>query len=149
EVAAGVGFKVFAADNPRAALRQIEVQPVDIVLLDVGQSPQEGLNLLAKFKEIHPQTEVIILSGLATVDSVVTAMKNGACDFIRKPFRAEEIRAPLTRAAGRLQNSLETRVAREHQPNNPAHKTLLGVSTEMQKLNSIISKVAASKHPVL
>ncbi len=44
-------------------------------------------DLLAKFKEMHPQTEVIMVSGQATVDSVVTAMKSGACDFIRKPFK--------------------------------------------------------------
>jgi two-component system response regulator HydG len=149
EVAESVGFKVYGADGPRAALRQMEVQPVDVVLLDVRQSAQDGPDLLAKFKEIHPQTEVIMLSGQATVDSVVTAMKSGACDFIRKPFKAEELRTLLTRAAGRLQNSLEERIVREHLQSNPGYKTLLGVSAEMQKLYRIVAKVAASKHPVL
>lgn len=144
-----MGFKVYTADTTRTALRQMEVQPVDVVLLDVRQSTQEGLDLLAKFKEIHPQTEVIMLSGQATVDAVVMAMKNGACDFIRKPFKAEELRPLLTRAAGRLRNSLEDRIVKEHLQSNPGYKTLLGVSAEMQKLYRIITKVAASKHPVL
>jgi len=77
----------------------MEEQPVDVVLLDVRQSTQEGIDLLAKFKEIHPHTEIIMVSGQATVDSVVTAMKSGACDFIRKPFKGEELKALLTRAA--------------------------------------------------
>ena len=149
DVAGSMGFKVYTSDSPRAALRQMEVQPVDVVLLDVRQSTEGGMDLLAKFKEIHPQTEVIMLSGQATVDSVVTAMKSGACDFIRKPFKPEELRTLLTRAAGRLRNSLEDRIVREQLQSHPGYKTLLGAAAEMQKLYRIIAKVATSKHPVL
>src|SRR4029077_10186358 len=135
EVAGGMGFKVYTAENTHAALRQMEVQPVDVVLLDVRQSSQDGVDLLAKFKEIHPQTEIIMVSGQATVDSVVTAMKSGACDFIRKPFKGEELKALLTRAAGRLRNSLEDRMSRDHLQVNPGgYHGMLGHSPEMQKL---------------
>jgi DNA-binding NtrC family response regulator len=149
EVAGSMGFKVYTADTTRAALRQMEMQPVDVVLLDVRQSAQDGLDLLATFKEMHPQTEIIMISGQATVDSVVTAMKSGACDFIRKPFKGEELKVLLTRAAGRLRNSLEDRMAHEHLQTNPGYKGMLGLSAEMQKLYRIIAKVATSKHPVL
>ena len=126
-----------------------KIQPVDVVLLDVRQSAQDGIDLLAKFKEMHPQTEIIMFSGQATVDSVVTAMKSGACDFIRKPFKGEELKVLLTRAAGRLRNSLEDRMAHEHLQTNPGYNGMLGHSPEMQKLYRIIAKVATSKHPVL
>lgn len=149
QVAGQMGFKVHAADNTHAALRQIEMQPIDVVLLDSRQSERDGLDLLAKIKERHPQTEIIMLSGQATVDSVVTAMKGGACDFIRKPFKPEELRTLLTRAAGRLRNSLEERITREQLQSNSGYKTLLGASAEMQKLYRIIAKVAESRHPVL
>jgi len=149
EVAGSVGFKVYTAENARGALRQMEIQPVDVVLLDVRQVGQEGLDLLAKFKEVHPQTEVVIVSSQADIDSVVTAMKNGACDFIRKPFKGEELKTLLTRTAGRLRNTLEDRIAREHLQTNPEHNGLLALSPEMQKLCRIIAKVANSKHPVL
>jgi len=149
EVASQMGFKVYTADNTHSALRQMEMQPVDVVLLDARQSTHDGLDLLAKFKEMHPQTEVIMLSGQATVDSVVLAMKTGACDFIRKPFKADELRTMLTRAAGRLRNSLEDRIVREHLQSNPGYKAMVGVSPEMQKLYRIIAKVATSRHPVL
>ncbi len=149
EVAGTMGFKVYTAENTRAALRQMEIQPVDVVLLDVRQLEQEGLDLLAKFKEMHPQTEVIMVSSQASVDSVVVAMRSGACDFIRKPFKSEELKALLTRTAGRLRNSLEDRISREHLQTNPEHKDMLAFSPEMQKLHRIIAKVATSKHPVL
>jgi DNA-binding NtrC family response regulator len=149
EVAGGMGFKVYTAENTRAALRQMEEQPVDVVLLDVRQANQEGIDLLEKFKEIHPQTEIIMVSGQATVDSVVTAMKSGACDFIRKPFKGEELKALLTRAAGRLRNSLEDRISREHLQASPGDNGMLAHSPEMQKLYRIIAKVATSNHPVL
>lgn len=148
QVAGVMGFKVYAAENTRTALRQMEIQPVDVVLLDVRQSAQDGLHLLSKFKELHPQTEVIMLSGQATVDSVVTAMKGGACDFLCKPFKAEELKGLLTRAAGRLRNSLEHRMVHEVQT-HPEYNGMLGQSPEMQKLYRIITKVATSKHPVL
>src|SRR6476619_4206566 len=149
EVAAGMGFKVYTAENTRAALRQMEVQPVDVVLLDVRQSAQDGVDLLAKFKEIHPQTEIIMVSGQATVDSVVSAMKSGACDFIRKPFKGEVLKTLLTRAAGRLRNSLEDRISREHLQTNPRDNGMIAHSPEMPKIYRIIAKVATSKHPVL
>src|ERR1051326_2672299 len=57
DVAGRMGFKVYTADNTRAALRQMEVQPVDVVLLDVRQSSQDGIDLLAKFKEMHRSEE--------------------------------------------------------------------------------------------
>ena len=149
EVAAKIGFKVWAADNARAASRQMEVQPVDVVLLDIRESIQDGVDSLAHFKAAHPETEIIMLGGQATVDSVVTAMKNGACDFIRKPFKEEELRALLARVAGRLRNSLEDRMTREHLLSNPGYQGMVGVSAEMQKLYRIIAKVAGSRHPVL
>jgi DNA-binding NtrC family response regulator len=149
EVAASMGFKVYTADDTRTALRQMEVQPVDVVLLDVRQSSQDGVDLLAKFKEMHPQTEIIMVSGQATIDSVVTAMKSGACDFIRKPFKGEELKSLLTRAAGRLRNSLEDRISREHLQAIPGYSGILGQSPEMQKLYRIVTKVATSRHPVL
>jgi two-component system response regulator HydG len=149
DVAGSMGFKVYTADNSRAALRQMEMQPVDVVLLDIRQSSQDGPDLLAKFKEMHPQTEIIMISGQASVDSVVMAMKSGACDFIRKPFKAEELKSLLTRAAGRLRNSLEDRMAREHLQTKPGNNGMLGQSAGMQKLYRIVTKVATSKHAVL
>src|SRR5689334_22812994 len=75
DIAGSMGFKVYVADTPQAALRQMELQHVDVVLLDVRQSTESGMDLLSRFKETHPQTEVVMVSGQATVDSVVTAMK--------------------------------------------------------------------------
>src|ERR1700758_2315984 len=70
EVAGGLGFKMHIADNAHVALRHMESQPVDVVLLDARQSTSEGLDLLYKIKELHPRTEVIVASGQASADSV-------------------------------------------------------------------------------
>jgi DNA-binding NtrC family response regulator len=149
EVAGGLGFKVHIADNAHVALRHMESQPVDVVLLDARQSTSEGLDLLSKIKELHPRTEVIVASGQASADSVVSAIKSGACDFLRKPFKGEELKVLLTRSAGRLRNSMEDRMAQEHLQTNSGCHGVLGSSPEMQKLYRIIAKVATSKHPVL
>jgi DNA-binding NtrC family response regulator len=148
EVAGSLGFKVHIADNIHLALRHMEAQPVDVILLDARQAP-EGLEFVSKLKELHPRSEVIVSSGHASAESVVSALKNGACDFLRKPFKGEELKVLLTQAAGRLRNSMEDRMAREHLRTNPEFNGVLGTSAEMQKLYRIIAKVATSKHPVL
>src|SRR5689334_694896 len=86
EVAEEMGFKVFLADNASAARRHLEIHSIEVVLLDIKLPGPDGLELLLKIKEQQPETEVIMITGHATVDSVLTAMKSGAYDYLRKPF---------------------------------------------------------------
>ena len=89
EVAEKMGFKVHTADNAIAATRQLDSQSIDVVLLDIKLPGPDGLELLLKIKQQHPETEVIMITGHATVDSVLAAMKSGAFDYLRKPFNIE------------------------------------------------------------
>jgi FixJ family two-component response regulator len=142
EVAEEMGFRVRAVESTAAALRTIETHPVDLVLLDWRLAGAEGMDLLLKLRHDHPQTEVAILTANATADFVLTAMKFGAFDFLRKPFYLGELRTLLERAADHLQASVESRVAREALRGNTAGPCLIGRSREMEKLHRIIAKVA-------
>ncbi len=149
EVAEKMGFKVHTADNAVAAARHLEAQTIDVVLLDIKLPGPDGLDLLLKIKQQQPETEVIMITGHATVESVLTAMKSGAYDYLRKPFNIDELRVLLERVTEHLRFSLENRITREHLKNNPGYGGIIGRSPEMEKLYRIIAKVASSRHPVL
>src|SRR5258708_14310156 len=113
EVAEEMGFRVRAVESTAAALRVIETYPVDLALLDWRLAGAEGMDLLLDLRHDHPQTQVAILTANATADFMLTAMKWGAFDFLRKPFYLDELTALLKRAVAHLRSSVESRVARE------------------------------------
>src|SRR5215472_16303627 len=149
EVAEELGFKVFSAESASAAHRQLESHSIDVVLLDIKLPGHDGLGLLLKIKQQQPETEVIMITGHATVDSVLTAMKSGAYDYLRKPFNLADLERLLERVTDHLRFSLENRITREHLKNNPGYAGMVGRSSKMEKLYRIIAKVAGSRHPVL
>jgi two-component system response regulator HydG len=149
EVAENMGFKVYTAESAVAAAKHLEAHTIDVVLLDIKLPGPDGLELLLKIKQQQPETEVIMITGHATVDSVLTAMKSGAYDYLRKPFNIEELKLLLERVTEHMRFSLENRITREHLKNNPGYGGVVGRSPEMEKLYRIVAKVASSRHPVL
>src|SRR5437016_7816793 len=149
EVAEDMRFKVFTAESAVAAVRQLEHHPIDVVLLDIKLPGPDGLELLMKIKQQQPETEVIMITGHATVDSVRAAMKSGAYDYLCKPFDIEELKMLLDRVTEHLRFALENRTTREHLKRNPGYAGMVGRSPEMEKLYRIIANVASSRHPVL
>ncbi len=149
EVAGKMGFsKVFTAESADAALQLTGSQPIDVVLLDVELQGQDGLDLLQKIKQQNPRTEIVMV-GRTTGDSIPAATKSGAYDYLRKPFKMDELRLLLTRVVCLFRNSLGDRMLRERLQDELIHGGPLGRSAEMQKLYRIIAKVASSRHPVL
>jgi two-component system response regulator HydG len=149
DVAEGMGFRVFTADNAVSAARQLETSSIDVVFMDVRLPGPEGLELLLQIKQQQPEVEVIMITGHPTVDSVLAAMKSGAYDYLCKPFSPDELKALLERVTEHMRFSLENRIAREHLKNNPGYAGMVGRSPEMEKIYRIIAKVASSRHPVL
>jgi DNA-binding NtrC family response regulator len=148
-VAESSGFSVFMTDNVAGVLGHLEIRKTDLVLLEARVAGREGHSLLRSIKQAHPDTELIMTSSQATVESVLAAMKSGATDYLRKPFHAEELRIVLEKAATQLRSMAEDQTAREQLKSVPEYTAMVGQSEEMQKILRIITRVASSKHPVL
>jgi two-component system, NtrC family, response regulator AtoC len=86
------GYAPISTDNAEGAIRQMGEQEIDLVLLDLNLGSQSGLEVLKSLREIDPQVLVIIITGYGTVESAVEALKMGAYDYIKKPFKADAIR---------------------------------------------------------
>ncbi|HEU5401473.1 MAG TPA: sigma-54 dependent transcriptional regulator [Terriglobales bacterium] len=149
EVAQSLGFTTYVAENAEHAFRVIETASIDVLLLDLRLPGPGGLEILRDVKRRRPETVVVVITGYATVQSAVQAMKHGAYDYVTKPFNLEELRLLLERVVGHLQLTSENRLLREQIKSKQGFGSIVGRSPEMEKLYRIISKASHSTHPVL
>ena len=149
EVGQALGFTTYIADTAEHAFRIIETASVDVVLLDLRLPGTGGLEILREVKKRRPETVVVVITGYATVQSAVQAMKHGAYDYVTKPFNLEELRLLLERVLGHLQLASENHLLREQVKSKQGFGSIVGRSPEMEKLYRIITKAAHSTHPVL
>jgi len=92
------GFRVALAENGFAGLKKIEEEHFDIILLDLMMPGMRGIDLLTHVKGKHPDTLVIVITGYATLEHAIEAMKKGAFDFISKPFSPQDVRVVINKA---------------------------------------------------
>lgn len=97
------GYRTFSAANGEEAINTASAEEVDLVLLDLNLGNRSGLDVLRELHEIDPQLLVIIITGYGTVESAVEALKLGAYDYIKKPFKADAIHL-IVRLALETQN---------------------------------------------
>ena len=148
EVAQSLGFNTQVAESTEQAYRLLDISSTDAVLLDLRPGPG-GLDALHALKKHRADALVIVVTGYGTVQSAVQAMKDGAYDYVTKPFSMEELRLLLERVAGHLRLKTENRVLRETIKSRQGFGNLVGRSPEMEKLYRIIAKAGQSVHPVL
>src|SRR5271166_126004 len=149
EVARGMGFTALVAESAEQAYRLLESQTVDVILLDLKLPGAGGLEALQKIKQHRPDAEVIVVTGNATVHSAVQSMRNGAYDYVTKPFSIEELRVLLERVSTHLKLKVENRLLREKIKAKQGFAGIIGCAPEMEKLYRMIAKAAQSNHPVL
>ncbi len=149
EVAQSLGFSTSVADSAEHAYRMLESQNIDVVMLDLRLPGAGGLEALRQIRSRRPEAVVILVTGYGTVQSAVQAMKNGAYDYVTKPFSMEELRALLERITAHLKLQTENRLLREKIKSKQGYGSIVGRAPEMEKLYRIIAKAAHSNHPVL
>lgn len=149
EVAQSLGYAAHVADSAEHAYRCLDSQAFDAVLQDLRLPGAGGLDALRRIKERRPEAVVIVVTGYGTVQSAVQAMKNGAYDYVTKPFSMDELKLLLERVASHLKLKSENRLLREKVRSKQGFGGIVGRAPEMEKLYRIIAKAANSVHPVL
>ena len=149
EVAIALGFNTQIADSPEHCYRVLDATNVDVVLLDLRLPGTNGMEVLHEIRRRRPETVVVIMTGFATVQSAVQAMKAGAYDYVTKPFSFDELRLVLDRVTAHIKLATENRLLREQVKSKHGFGAMVGQAPEMDKLYRIIAKAAHSTHPVL
>ena len=148
-VAQTLGFNPQVAESAEQAYRVLENGSADVILLDLKLPGARGLEALHTIRKTSPEALVIVVTGYGTIQSAVQAMRDGAYDYVTKPFSMEELRLLLERVAGHLKLKTENRVLRETLKSRQGFGNIIGRAPEMEKLYRIIAKAGQSTHPVL
>jgi two-component system response regulator HydG len=141
------GYQVFTAPGVPEALQILEGTPIHLVITDLKMPKVSGLDLIRHVRENHKDTEVMMITGYATIDGAVQAVKTGADEYLPKPFTDEELIAAVERSLDRL------RLRKAGQPEapkaRPAPHGLIGQSEAMLKIFNAIDKAASTTATVL
>ena len=100
------GFVVSEVNSGQKALEELAVQAYDVILLDMRMPDMDGLTTLAAIKERHPEPEVIILTGHASVDAAAEIIRLGAYEFLLKP-------CPIGEVIAKIETAYERKLARQ------------------------------------
>ena len=136
------GYEALGAEDGETALRLVEDNPVDLVISDIRMPGMSGLELLAALKVQRPDTPFILITAFASPEDAVTAMKNGAFDYITKPFQLDEVRR-IVKAALERPTGAQAPAPEDEFPE------IIGESPEMRKLFDLIRRVAPTPANVM
>jgi two-component system response regulator HydG len=145
----GEGLRVFPANDGEEALDILRNEFIHLILTDLKMPKMDGVELLQVAKTIHPEVEVILITGYGTVDTAVTAMKEGAYDYIQKPFKPREILKLVRKAIEKQSLVLENRLLQERIKDFQKFEKIVGRSPAMKKVLEIVAQVAPSSATVL
>jgi DNA-binding NtrC family response regulator len=148
-VGASVGFDCVEAENGEVALGQLEDVSPDIVLADLMMPNMSGLEFLPRVKQLLPRTEIAIMTGHGSIETAVQAMKLGACDYITKPFRVEELKLLLQRMAEKVKLVAENQFLRERVSTEMELNGIVGSSSKIQDVLRMVARLKDTRTPVL
>ena len=143
------GYSIKVVDNGLKALELIKERDFDVVFTDFKMPDIDGLELLTVIKENRPATEVIMVTGHGTMESVIQAMKFGSYDYIQKPFRLDVMRILIDKIieAKKLKQEnivLKTRLKERHK-----YDDLVGISLKMREIYEQIDRMSQSSPNVV
>jgi len=136
------GYITKTAGSGNDAIKILSKVAVEIVLSDLKMPDGDGLDLLRAVKKITPNTEVILLTGYGTVETAVEAMKEGAYDFITKPFKKAVILSTIERAIERQNLRQENTYLKAQLGKGKAYDEIIGKSQVLQDVLAMVERVA-------
>jgi len=144
-----LGFLCAEAETAETALESLEVSPPDIVVTDLKLPSLTGVELLRRIKDQLPRSEVAIMTGHGSIETAVEAMRQGAYDYIEKPFRVEKLRQLLQRMAEKVQLVTENQFLRERVNMETQLDGITGTSAKIQDVMRMVSRLKDTRTPVL
>jgi DNA-binding NtrC family response regulator len=143
------GYQVESAESGKKGLDLARVRNFDLIISDLKMPDMDGLQVLNGLKEIDQDLSVIIMTAYGTVETAVAAMKNGAHDFITKPFDPDHLAVLIERALENRRLIAENSLLREELAQNIGFSEIIGQNEKMKEVSRLIQKVAGSDTSVL
>ena len=142
------GYEVATAEGANEALSLLAGAKYDLALVDIKMRGTDGIELQRRFREVDPEMLVIIMTGYASVETAVAALKNGAYDYVNKPLDPDEIAHTVEKALSHRRTQQEN-VRLKATVSEMTHPDLVGQSKAMQKVFEAVETVAPTDATVL
>jgi DNA-binding NtrC family response regulator len=143
------GHSVSQAASAEEALGVLQKETIHLMLSDLKMPGMSGLDLLREVKQRAPETEVVLITGHGTIEIAVEAIKEGASDFLAKPFKRAEIIRVLSKALEKRQLVLENKRLREELASTSRHDPFIGKSAAVMEIIRLVERVAPLNSTVL
>lgn len=143
------GYNVSVADRGERALAMYDSGAFDLVLTDLKMPQMDGMQLLREIREVSPEAIVIVFTGFGTIEDAVTAMKDGAFDFIPKPFTPDHLSVSVKRALKQRRLETENTALKRQLDDTYRFDNIVGKSSVMQRLFDMVRKIADTQANVL
>jgi DNA-binding NtrC family response regulator len=143
------GFKVQAAANAEEALGLAARRNFDVAIFDMMMPGMTGLELLKRFKEAYADSEVVLLTGQGTIETAVEAMKQGAFDYLQKPFPLKELETVAQKAVDRRRLRKENSQLKVLLERSQPQGDMVGQSAAIQEIFRLIERAGPSEKAIL
>lgn len=143
------GYDIVSVPDGQEGIELINDNIFDIVITDIRMPKADGFEVLRKVKEVLPEALVVMITAFGTTESAIEAMKQGAYDYIHKPFKIDEIRLVIRKALEKKKLSEEISLLRDKVQSSFRLENIIGKSAKMQELFKLIPRVAQSNSNVL
>jgi len=143
------GYKVSLASNGEEVLKLAERDIFDLILMDIRMPKLDGIAVLKKIKALSPETIVIMITAYASTDTAIRAMKEGAYDYVTKPFKVDEIKLIIRNALEKKNLQKENILLKQVVRDRYHFDNILGQSPKMLALYDLLEKVGPTKTNIL
>ena len=143
------GYAVTIAMDGEDAVELLQKEIFDLVITDLRMPKVDGMEVLKAVKSTSPETVVLIITAFASADSAVEAMKQGAYDYLTKPFQVDEVQLIIRNALEKRRLTTENMLLKREMASQSSFAQLVGQSEAIQRVFEVVRKVADSKSNVL
>ncbi|MBN2534310.1 MAG: sigma-54-dependent Fis family transcriptional regulator [Spirochaetales bacterium] len=143
------GYNVILAADGEDAYQELKTSEIDLIIADLKMPRLSGEKLLTMVVAEYPTIPVIILTGHGTIEAAVTAMRNGAYDFLTKPINLDRFSLLVKRALSNRELVLQHRALQEELEKRKQFPNIIGKSAQMKKIFEVVNQVAPTKASVL
>jgi two-component system, NtrC family, response regulator AtoC len=143
------GYNLIPASGGEEAIGILDRQPIDVIITDMMMPGVSGLELLQYARRKYPDIMVIMITGHASVESAIKAMKDGAFDYITKPIKLDEVRITIKMALEKRNLLIENLLLKQQLKGRYAFDNIIGNSRGMQEVFSLMEKVVNTESTVL
>jgi len=143
------GYDAVTVGDVGSALLQLQSDDFDVIITDISMPERTGLDLLRAVQHLATETAVIMMTAYASTETAIAAMKEGAYDYITKPFKVDEIRVVVEKALEKKALYSENRRLRSELRSRSRDRSIIGTSAAMQRIFEFIAQVADTRANVL